>query len=77
MNSSCYNYLKSRPELLQFVRSNPMWYRYLTRDPNRIYEIEKEAKRFYGKTFPQQVEKINNGVQMVGMFLQFAETMKD
>ncbi|MFD2043990.1 YlbE-like family protein [Ornithinibacillus salinisoli] len=77
MNKTCYDYLKSRPELLHFVRHNPIWYRYLSRDPSSLPEIEKEAKRFYGKTFPQQVEKINGHVQMVGMLLQFAETMKD
>ncbi|MUK89553.1 hypothetical protein GMD78_14390 [Ornithinibacillus sp. L9] len=77
MNRYCYQFLKSRPELLHFVRQNPIWYRYLTRDPNRLSELEKEARQFYGKTFTQQVERINNGVQMVGMFLQFADSMKD
>lgn len=60
-----------------FVRYNPEWYRYLSRDPDRIDELEKAAKQFYGQTFPQRVEKLNNQVQMVGMLLQFAGAMKD
>ncbi|PAV29891.1 hypothetical protein CIL05_08410 [Virgibacillus profundi] len=77
MDSTSYNYLSENPHLARFVRYNPIWYRYLSRDPHRIYELEKEAKRFYGKTFPQRVEKLNNQVQMVGMLIQFAGAMKD
>lgn len=60
-----------------FVRYNPIWYRYLSREPERINEIEKEAKKFYGKTFSQQLDKVNNQVQMVRMLIQFAGEMKD
>ncbi|QGS68600.1 hypothetical protein CV093_09060 [Oceanobacillus sp. 143] len=54
-----------------------MWYRYLSRDPNNILEMEKEAKKFYGKTLPQRLEKISSNMQMVGMLMQFADAMKD
>lgn len=77
MQTYCYHFLQTRPDLLHFVRSNPMWYRYLTRDPNRIYELEGEAKRFYGKTFPQRLEKFSNQMQMANMLIQFADSMKD
>ncbi|RKQ37376.1 YlbE-like family protein [Oceanobacillus halophilus] len=77
MDSSVYHYLLERPDLQNFVRYNPIWYRYLSRDPSRISEMEKEAKRFYGKTFPQKIEKIGNNVQMLNMLMQFAGAMKD
>ncbi|MBY7143745.1 hypothetical protein KFZ56_11955 [Virgibacillus sp. NKC19-3] len=77
MDSTSYNYLANNPRMAMFVRYNPIWYRYLSREPERINEIEKEAKKFYGKTFPQQLEKINNQVQMFGMLMRFAEEMKD
>lgn len=77
MQPSCYQYLQEQPDLANFVRFNPIWYRHLTRDPSRIAELPGEAKRFYGKTFPQRLDKINNQIQMVGMFLQFADAMKD
>lgn len=77
MNPTTYHYLTSHPELLKFIRYNPIWYRYLSRDPYRLNELEKEAKKFYGYTFPQRLEKVNNQIQMVGMFMQLAEAMKD
>lgn len=77
MNKTLHDYLLTRPDLVHFIRYNPEWYRFLSRDPNKIAEIEIEAKRFYGKTFSQKLEKVNQNVQMVGMLLQFAEMMKD
>ena len=77
MESTCYYYLKSNPELLRFVRLNPIWYRYLARDPSRMNEIEKEAKIFYGKTIPQRLEKMSHHIQMASMLIQLAGNMKD
>ncbi|MBM7598708.1 hypothetical protein JOC34_001065 [Virgibacillus halotolerans] len=77
MDSFSYYYVSNNPEIAKFIRYNPVWYRYLSRDPNRINELEKEAKKFYGKTFPQKVEKLNNQMQMVSMLIQFAGAMKD
>ncbi|MFD1038757.1 YlbE-like family protein [Virgibacillus byunsanensis] len=77
MQQSIHDYLITRPDLQRFVRYNPVWYRYLTRDPAMIYKMEKEAKKFYGKTFPQKLGKISDQVQMVSMLVQFAGAMKD
>lgn len=77
MHALSYSYLQAHPELVTFVRYNPIWYRYLSRDPSRLDDLEKEAKKFYGKTFSQRLEKMNNQVQMIGMMIQFAEAMKD
>ncbi|WP_240452227.1 YlbE-like family protein [Virgibacillus sp. YIM 98842] len=77
MDKHTYHYLANNPSLIRFVRYNPVWYRYLSRDPRKISEIEKEAKKFYGKTFPQRMDRLNNQVQMMGMLMQFAEEMKD
>lgn len=77
MQTSTYQYLQQNPKLANFVRYNPMWYRYLSRDPDRVSELNKESKKFYGKTFPQQVEKVGNQVHMVNMLIQFAGAMKD
>ncbi len=77
MNIMCYQYLQKHPDLANFVRYHPIWYRYLSRNPHRVYDLVDEAKVFYGKTLPQRLEKLNNQVQMVNMLIQFAETMKD
>ena len=77
MDVNCYQYLQKNPDLANFVRYNPIWYRYLSRDPNRMFELAEEAKFFYGKTLPQRLEKLNNQVQLVNMLVQFAGNMKD
>ncbi|MBP1950632.1 YlbE-like family protein [Virgibacillus litoralis] len=77
MQTSTHQYLQQNPKLANFVRYNPAWYRYLSRDPSRVKELEKESKKYYGKTLPQQVEKFGNQVKMVNMLIQFAGAMKD
>ncbi|WP_156290447.1 YlbE-like family protein [Oceanobacillus salinisoli] len=77
MDPSVYQFLSNRPDLVNFIRYNPIWYRYLTRDPNSLREMEKEAKIFYGKTLPQRMERFGNNVQMLNMLAKFAGAMKD
>ncbi|GGJ86891.1 hypothetical protein GCM10007063_06760 [Lentibacillus kapialis] len=77
MRAQVYQHLQQYPEFAHFVRMNPEWYRYLTRDPNKLQELEEASKAFYGKTFSQQVGKIGNHVQMVHMLINLADTMKD
>lgn len=77
MDRMSYNYLRTHPDLANFVRYHPVWYRYLARDPQRIYELKEEAKVFYGKTLQQRLERLNDQVQMVHMLIQIAGTIKD
>lgn len=77
MNKNVYRFLQSHPHLLTFVRHNPMWYRYLSREPQKMFELEKEAKSFYGKTFPQRLEKVNDHIQLAALLIQMSRTMKD
>ncbi|WP_174613139.1 YlbE-like family protein [Virgibacillus ihumii] len=77
MQTETYRILKNNPSYVNFIRQNPIWYRYLTREPHLISEIEKEAKVYYGKTLPQQIEKFGNHVQMLHMFAQLAANIKD
>ncbi|WP_138415051.1 YlbE-like family protein [Aquibacillus sediminis] len=77
MQPELYHYLQTRTDLLHFVRQNPKWYRTLSREPNRVGELEQEAKYFYGKTVPQRINKLSNQIQMITMLLQMAGSMKD
>ncbi|HLT56845.1 MAG TPA: YlbE-like family protein [Bacillota bacterium] len=77
MDAATYQYLLSKPELLHFIRQEPVWYRYLSRDPDSLALMEKEAKIFFGKTVSQRLGKMNRQVQMVHMLLQLANAMKD
>ncbi|GAA0445961.1 YlbE-like family protein [Lentibacillus halophilus] len=77
MQTSVQQFLQQNPRLAHFVRFNPIWYRYLTRDPTRVAELEKVSKSFYGKTWPQKADKIKHHMQMTAMLVQFADMMKD
>ncbi|MDY0408081.1 YlbE-like family protein [Paracerasibacillus soli] len=59
------------------MRKNPMWYRYLSRNPENIYKMEREAKVFYGKTFSQRLDTLQDQIQLTSMLMQLAEAMKD
>lgn len=77
MDKDLITFFQKNPDLAEFVRYNPIWYRYLMRDPSRVQELKKEAKKFYGKTFPQQVNTFNNQLQMIRMLAQMAKSMSD
>lgn len=77
MQAFTYQFLQQNPKLAHFVRFNPIWYRYLTREPERVQELERASKQFYGKTFSQQVDKIGNHVQMANMLINLGGAMKD
>lgn len=68
-------YLASRPDLKQFIRDYPMWYRRLSRNPNDINELEQQAKVYFGKTFPQKVERLQNNLNMTMMLIEMFRTM--
>ncbi|WP_102347054.1 YlbE-like family protein [Bacillus sp. Marseille-P3661] len=62
-------YLRSKPELLNFVREKPIWYRLLSRNPEKMYDIEQAAKIFYGRTLPQRLERLQNQIQLARMLM--------
>ncbi|OIJ17720.1 hypothetical protein BKP45_19310 [Anaerobacillus alkalidiazotrophicus] len=65
-------YLNQRPELKQYVRIHPVWYRYLSRDPQALLQLESEVKQFYGRTFPQKLERFHSNLNMAMMLLEMA-----
>ncbi|MDG5788318.1 YlbE-like family protein [Evansella sp. AB-P1] len=70
MRTEVYNYVRSQPDLHRFLRYNPMWYRKLSRNPFSLKEMEKEAKIFHGKTFPQRMDRLQNSMNMAVMMLE-------
>lgn len=77
MNEGVYHYLQTNKHLLNFIRHQPMWYRYLSRDPEKIHELEEAAKVFYGKTMSQRLEKVNEHIQLIHMLVQLSQLSKD
>jgi len=75
MRKEILDYLNSSPQLLQFVREQPKWYRKLTRNPHELQLLEISSMHYYKKTFPHQVEKFTNGVQMASMMMSMFQSM--
>ena len=68
-------YINQHPEIKQFIRNNPMWYRYLSRNPESVIQLEQEVKHFYGKTFPQKIERFQSNLNMAMMLLDMIRGM--
>jgi hypothetical protein len=77
MEAKVYKYLLSRPDILHFVRMNPMWYRRLTRYPESMQMLESASKEFYGKTFYQKVGKVNDQINLLTMLMSMSEVLKE
>lgn len=77
MQPSVYNYLKNHPEIANFVRKNPNWYRYLTRDPSQVDTLHKVAKEYDGNTIPKRIHSFTSNIQMMKMMFHLLSSMKD
>ncbi|SER96919.1 YlbE-like protein [Gracilibacillus ureilyticus] len=77
MEPESYYFLEHRQDLWTFIRRNPEWYRYLTRDTERINEIDQLAKQYFGKTIPQRLEKAQHNIQLVRMLIDMAGAFRD
>ncbi|UCZ51853.1 YlbE-like family protein [Bacillus shivajii] len=69
MRGEVYQYIRSEPDLHKFLRAHPNWYRRLARNPYSLQEMEKQAKIFFGKTFPQRMEKLENNMHLAMMMI--------
>ncbi|MFN7250969.1 MAG: YlbE-like family protein [Anaerobacillus sp.] len=69
MRKEIHEYMKQRPDLKQFIRHNPIWYRYLSRDPHSLSQLENEVKVYTGKTIPQKLDRFQSNLNMAMMLL--------
>lgn len=51
MRKEILDYLNSSPQLLQFIREQPKWYRKLTRNPHELQLLEISSMHHYKKRF--------------------------
>ncbi|MDY0396279.1 YlbE-like family protein [Virgibacillus halophilus] len=77
MDQQLFTSIKSQPEYRQFLRMNPVWYRYLSRDPASFSTFKKESALFHGKTVGQRIERLQDTVNLANMLLQFTREMQD
>ncbi|MBU9720471.1 MULTISPECIES: YlbE-like family protein [Bacillaceae] len=76
MRPEVFQYIQQNTELHRFLRIHPSWYRKLSRDPSMLSQMEKEAKVFYGKTFPQRMDRLQNNMSMAMMLLEMMKNFK-
>jgi hypothetical protein len=70
MRQQLQTYINNNPEYSYYLRMHPKWYRKLARHPETIKQFEEEAKHFYGKTLPQQVNKVQEKISSFGMMVE-------
>jgi hypothetical protein len=75
MRQSIKEYIAQNPELQQFIREQPQWYRQLSRNPNQLETFEIASLHYYKKTIPDHVQKFSNGVQMASMMVSMFQAM--
>lgn len=75
MRREIQNYLASRQDLTMFIRGNPSWYRILSRSPEKMFEIEQKAKVYYGQTFPQKIDRLQQQIQLANVLVGMMNVM--
>lgn len=75
MRREIQNYIHLRPDLVRFIRENPIWYRLLSRSPEKMFEIDQESKKYYGKTLPQRIDRLQQNIQLANMLVSMMYAM--
>ena len=57
--------LRNNPLLLEYLRENSYWYKYLNRGEEYFYLFEREAKSHYKIRFQDKVDQACSTIQMV------------
>ncbi len=76
MRKEVYDYISSRPDLLEFIRDEPEWYRRLSRNPERLGEFIQAARVYHGRTWPARIERLANHVQMAQMMFFMLQSLR-
>lgn len=78
MRKEVYDWIRTNPELHQYLRINPVWYRRLGREPEMLEKMVQDSKIYFGKTITQRVDQIhknmNVAMMMIDMMRQVNET---
>jgi hypothetical protein len=77
MRKDVLEQIKKQKELHEFIRTQPHWYRKLSRNPRELASLEIAALHYYEKTIPHQVQKFSNGVQMASLMMTMFANMNN
>ena len=62
-------YIDRNPNLKKFLHENPVFYKYLNRDFNFVFELEKKMKETYKLTLPDKIDKFKDRIDMLTTFI--------
>ena len=69
MNLDLQFKIKNDKNLLNYLRQNSNWYKYLNRNPASIVEMEKEMKESYQLRAEDKLRKFGRQLEMISTFL--------
>nr|WP_254112610.1 YlbE-like family protein [Bacillus pumilus] len=70
-------FVMAEEERIKFIRQRPLWYRQLTRHPDKLSSFELDKMNFFEKTIPHRVSQLSNSVQMAEMMIQMFQAMRN
>nr|WP_249118231.1 YlbE-like family protein [Bacillus pumilus] len=70
-------FVMAEEDRIKFIRQRPLWYRQLTRHPDKLSSFELDKMNFYEKTIPHRVSQLSNSVQMAEMMIQMFQAMRN
>ncbi|ALC80947.1 MULTISPECIES: YlbE-like family protein [Bacillus] len=76
MRKDVQEYIMSDKERRRFIREQPYWYRYLSRNPGDLPSFQLAMMNYYEKTIPHRVNQFSNGIQMAQMMIQMFHSMR-
>ncbi|MBU8694958.1 YlbE-like family protein [Bacillus pumilus] len=77
MRKDVQEFVMAEEERIKFIRQRPIWYRQLTRHPDKLSSFELDKMNFYEKTIPHRVSQLSNSVQMAEMMIQMFQAMRN
>ncbi|MBQ4817180.1 YlbE-like family protein [Bacillus pumilus] len=77
MRKEVQEFVMAEEERIKFIRQSPLWYRQLTRHPDKLSSFELDKMNFYEKTIPHRVSQLSNSVQMAEMMIQMFQAMRN
>lgn len=69
MNLNTQFKIKNNQLLQKYIRENSYWYKYLNRNPNLIFEMEKEMKEKYKLTTSDKINNISEKLDLIRTFM--------
>ncbi|CAM3184866.1 YlbE-like family protein [Sporolactobacillus spathodeae] len=68
-------YLDEHMDQKLFVRLHPEWYRRLSREPGQLNNLKSAADVFYGRTFPQRIDRLNEQAGLLSLLMSMMQAM--